>query len=168
MRLRPYRKKDFIYIEKWVCDERTHAFWCANIISYPLNMEEFHAKLEKDEKEWGGCGYTFTDDIGKPIGFLIYSVNETENSGFVTFAIVDEALRGKGYGTQMMKLLLQYAYDITNVSFVKLNVFDSNVRANMCYKKVGFETISISPEAFSFEGEKWGRCLMVANSCIRN
>lgn len=162
MRLRPYRKADFTYIEKWIKDERTHALWCANMLSFPLSSEEFHAKLERDEKDWGGCGYTFTDDTGKPFGFVIYSINEADNAGFVTFAIVDGEERGKGYGTQMMKLLLQYAYMITNVSSVKLNVFDCNQRAKKCYEKVGFETVSVTPEAFSFEGEKWGRCFMVA------
>ena len=162
MRLRPYRKADFTYIEKWIKDKRTHALWCANSLPYPVTAEEFHTKLERDEKDWGSCGYTFADDTGKPVGFLMYSINETENAGFVTFAIVDGEERGKGYGTQMMKLLLQYAYMITNVSSVKLNVFDCNQRAKKCYEKVGFETVSVTPEAFSFEGEKWGKCFMVA------
>ena len=162
MRLRPYRKTDFTYIEKWVKDKRTHALWCANMLSFPLSSEEFHAKLEKDEKDWGGCGYTFTDDTGKPFGFFIYSINEEENSGFVTLAIVNGDVRGKGYGTQMMKMLLRYAYFITNVSSVKLNVFDCNERAKRCYEKAGFDTVNVILEAFSFEEEKWGRCFMVA------
>lgn len=162
MRLRPYRKADFTYIEKWIKNERTHALWCANILPYPTTAQEFHNKLEQDEKAWGGCGYTFTDDRGKPVGFLTYSINERENSGFVTFAIVDNEYRGKGIGTQMMKLLLQYAYMITNVSSVKLNVFDCNERAKKCYEKNGFETVSVTPEAFLFGDEKWGRCFMVA------
>lgn len=162
MRLRPYREADFTYIEKWICDERTHALWCANMLSFPLAAEEFLAKLKQDEKDWGSCGYTMTDDIGKPVGFLIYSINEMENSGFVTFALVDGEERGKGYGTQMMKLLLQYAYTITNVSSVKLNVFDCNQRAKKCYEKVGFEIVSFVPEVFSFGDEKWGRCFMKA------
>ena len=162
MRLRPYRKTDFTYIENWITDERTHALWCANMLSFPLSSEEFHTKLEQNEKDWGSCGFTFTDEAGKPVGFLTYSINEKENSGFVTFAIVDSKERGKGNGTQMMKLLLQYAYMITNVSSVKLNVFDCNQGARKCYEGVGFETVSVTPEAFSYEDEKWGRCFMVA------
>ena len=38
----------------------------------------------------------------------------------------------------MLKLALQYAFDITGVELVQLNVFDENVVAKHCYEKIGF------------------------------
>ena len=162
MRLRPYRAKDFPYLQKWIGDTRTHALWCAGSLPFPLTEESFRAILAEKEMAFGGCGYTFTEDDGQPVGFFFFSVNEKDNSGHTSFIVVDSSLRGKGYGTQMLNHLLKYAFTITNVSKVRLNVFDVNERARKCYEKAGFSEESFTPDALMFEGESWGRYLMVA------
>lgn len=162
MRLRPYRAADFHYIQKWIGDERTHALWCANRLPWPVTLEVFEGMLEDSEREWGGCGYTLTEDSGLPVGFLVYSINDVENSGFASYIVVDSSLRGKGYGTLMLKLLLEYAFSITNVDLLRLNVFNVNERAKRCYEKAGFQKDSFTAEALKYEGEVWGRYLMLA------
>lgn len=166
MRLRPYRTKDFTSIKNWFEDPRTHALWCAGTLPFPLTQENFQTMLAEKEWDFGACGYTFTEDDGKPVGFLMYGVNDNENSGFASFIVVDSSLRGKGYGAQMLNHLLRYAFTITNVSKVRLNVFDVNERAKKCYEKVGFSEESFTPDALMFEGESWGRYLMAATCPI--
>lgn len=164
MRLRPYiHSKDYEYIKKWINDERVHALWCANLISYPMTEEKLLNILEIDATDWSGSSYVATDDNGKPIGFFAYSVNTFNNSGFLKFVILDNELRGKGYGTQLLKLVLRYAFDITGVSSVQLNVFDSNNIAKKCYINVGFSEDNFVPNAFTYKDETWGRCHMVAS-----
>lgn len=163
MRLRPYRKRnDYEYVQKWITDERTHALWCAGKVPYPLSEAGFHKALEENEKEWGDSAYTFTDDSGCPIGFLSYSINEKDNSGFVKFVVIDPEERGKGYGTQMIRKLLQYAYTVTEVSSVRISVFDVNPGAKKCYENAGFTELQYMPEAFSFRDEIWGRYILVS------
>ena len=41
MRLRPYQNKDFDTISQWITDAHSHAFWCANLIPYPLEKKSF-------------------------------------------------------------------------------------------------------------------------------
>ena len=62
----------------------------------------------------------------------------------------------------MVALILKYAFDITGVSEVHLNVFDVNIGARKCYSNAGFIEKSIVKDAFTFENEQWGRCHMVA------
>lgn len=162
MRLRPYKKSDFVYLQKWISDARTHTLWCANRLPFPLTEGNFQEMLETSERDWGSCGYTFTEDSGQPVGFLLYNVNEEENYGFASYIVVDNSLRGKGYGTQMLERLLQYAFLITNVAEVRLNVFDVNERAKRCYEKAGFLEEAFTAGAFKFEEESWGRFLMTA------
>lgn len=162
MRLRPYiPSKDYGYIQKWVNDERIHALWCANIIPYPLTLAEMQAALEKDAQDWGGCAFVATEDDGRQIGFFVLAVNESNNSGFSKYVIVDNDIRGKGYGSRMIELMLKYAFDIAGVSSVQLNVFDTNNSAKRCYAKLGFMEDSITENAFTFKNESWGRCHMV-------
>lgn len=162
MRLRPYNKNDFVYLREWVADARTHALWCAGRLPFPLTEESFQDMLETSEREWGSCGYAFTEDSGQPVGFLLYNINEEENYGFASYIVVDSSLRGKGYGAQMLKLLLHYAFFITNVAEVRLNVFDANEPAKRCYEKAGFSEVAFTPGTFMHEKELWGRLLMRA------
>ena len=46
MRLRPFIPYyDFDEIKNWISDERTHAMWCANLIKYPIEKENFENVL---------------------------------------------------------------------------------------------------------------------------
>lgn len=162
MRLRPYISDyDYEYLEKWIQDERVHALWCANLISYPLSREALTSALEKSAREWRDSAYVATEDDGRPVGFFAYSVNLAENAGFLKFVVVDNELRGQGYGSGMLKLILEYAFHITGVSSVQLNVFDVNEAARRCYSKAGFTERSTAENVFAYKGESWGRCSMV-------
>ena len=162
MRLRPYiNSKDYTEIEKWVDDERIHALWCANLIPYPLTEKNLNACLVKNATDWGDSAYVATEDDGTPIGFFVYSVNVVNNSGFLKFVVLNNELRGKGCGTEMLQLILKYAFEITGVDFVQLNVFDINTSAKRCYEKAGFVEDNCVKDAFSYKDENWGRCHMV-------
>ena len=53
MRLRPYIAcKDFDEIKNWISDERTHAMWCANLISFPIDRDNFEAVINDFAKRF--------------------------------------------------------------------------------------------------------------------
>ena len=153
--------KDYEHLQKWITDERTHALWCANRISYPLNKEELTATLENDARDWGGKAYTMFDEYERPIGFFVYSVNKNDNTGFLKFVVLDNSLRGQGVGSQMLQQISEFAFEQTGVSAMQLNVFDVNLPARKCYEKVGFVEDAMTPNVFVFQNEQWGRCHMV-------
>lgn len=163
MRLRPYfGKLDYDYIAGWVNDERVHRLWCGSLLAYPVTAESLAELLERNAEEWGGHGFIATEDNGTPIGFFCYSVNPSDNSGFLSLVVLDPNLRGRGCGTRMMKLALKYAFDITGVDRVGINVFDVNQGARRCYEKAGFVLQGITEAAYRQGDEEWGRCHMVA------
>lgn len=149
---------DFIHIMNWISDERAHALWCANLLPFPLSRDNLCQYLEEHEDD---RGYVFVDEEDRPVGFFIYVVNEQEKSGFLKFVMVDNRLRGQGYGTEMLRQFLQFVYDNTDVSSVKLSVFDVNAGAGKCYEKAGFTVMENMPDAFFYQDEMWGRCIMV-------
>jgi len=53
--------------------------------------------------------------------------------------IGEDENRSKGYGTEVLKLLLDYGFNYMNLHSIKLTVFDFNERALRCYKKCGFK-----------------------------
>lgn len=162
MRLRPFLQTDFNYIPNWVPDRRTHALWAASKAAYPLTENGLMLLIRQCGQDFGAAAWTCVDDEGVPFGFFLLSINEKNNTAFVAHVLVDPWLRGKGYGTKMMKLLLKYAFEIADVDSVSLSVFDANPAARKCYEKAGFLEVSHTPEAFTFEKEKWGRFLYTA------
>lgn len=175
MHLRPYNKQtDFTYIANWIQDERPHALWCANFLSHPLSEDEFHnylfeqnlffssrdkSEIPCNKNEYDGA-YVYAGEDNQPVGFFIYTVNTQDKSGFLRFIVVDSTLRGKGYGTDMLRHLQRFAYEKTGVSAVRLIVFDVNTAARKCYEKAGFTVAENIPDAFSYQDETWGRCMM--------
>lgn len=162
MRIRPYIKsKDYSYIEEWTDNERSHVLWCANNFPYPMTPETFHAFINRSMEEWTACAFVATDDCGNVIGFFQYSLNLESNEGFLASVIVDAKLRGKGYGIEMMRLALRYAFEMTDAEVVQLNVFTENTVAKSCYEKLGFVERSTVKDAFTFQDELWSRCNMI-------
>lgn len=167
MRLRQYNPTDFSYISQWVDSPRVHALWCANVIPYPVTAENFHALLAENAARFQDSVFIATEDTGEPIGFFSYSVNCPENSGFLKYVILDARHRGKGYGSRMLKLALTYAFQLTAVEYVQINVFDVNLAARSCYARLGFTERHTTPDALAFEGEAWDRLNLVISSPSR-
>lgn len=162
MRIRPYISGlDFEIIRQWISDERTHAMWCANLIPYPLERKAFDATLTDMAVKFGDSPFVATANDGKVIGFFCYSVNLNTNEGILKFVMVDQDLRGQGYGKEMLSLAVRYAFEITKAYAVQLNVFSENTGAKKCYLSVGFSERTNTDRAFSFNEELWGRCNMI-------
>ena len=162
MRLRPFiPSTDFDTIRYWITDERTHAMWCANRFSFPLEQGDFLSVLESHAAKKGDAPFVATTDSGKVVGFFCYSLKIAENEGMLKFVMVDPQCRGKGTAQEMLALAVRYAFEITKADSVQLYVFPENTRAVKCYLRAGFILRSTDEAAFRFRDEYWGRCNMV-------
>ena len=161
MRIRPYINKDFDIISQWITDERAHALWCANLIPYPVEKKGFDDLLLRVEERFGDSPFVATTDDGRVVGFFCFSVNLNTNEGMLKFVVIDDTIRNKGYGYEMITLAVKYAFEIAKAGAVQLNVFPENPGAKRCYQKVGFIERSLTENAFTYKEESWGRCNMV-------
>ena len=156
-----YLNKDFDVISQWIKDERSHALWCANLIPYPLEKKGYDDLLQQVEERFGDSPFVATTDEGKVVGFFCFSVNLSTNEGMLKFVVIDNTIRNMGYGSEMLKLAVRYAFEIAKADAVQLNVFPENERAKKCYLKVGFKERALTENAFRFKDELWERCNMV-------
>ncbi len=162
MRIRPYIEcKDFDEIKNWMTEERAHAMWCANFIHYPMEKDNFAKVMQELAERFGDSPYVATSDKGELIGFFCYSVDVDHDEGMLKFVLNNPQYRGKGYGKEMLRLAVRYAFEITNVQAVHLNVFPENENAKKCYESVGFIERKTDLNAFAYKDESWGRCNMV-------
>lgn len=161
MKIRRYKFDDFESIKDWITDERTHAMWCANRISFPLQIEGFHRFLDDILSKNGDYPFVAVDDSGAVEGFFCYSLNRGTNEGMLKFVMVDPLKRGLGLGKEMIRLAVRYAFDNTDADAVRLMVFSENKRAMRCYESVGFTIRHIDNAVFRYNDEAWSRCNMI-------
>ena len=79
-------------------------------------------------------------DDDKMIGTVsLEDINHINRCATLGIFIGDKDFRGKGYGTEAIKLVLEYGFKYLNLKNVKLDLMEFNERALKCYKKCGFK-----------------------------
>ena len=85
----------------------------------------------------------------------LYIYNWTGRDAFVGLGIGEREFWGKGYGTDVMKVILRYAFTEVNLNRVTLNVFEYNLRAIRSYEKAGFRHEGRIRQVLNKEGRRW-------------
>ena len=79
------------------------------------------------------------DDEGHVVGhFIMRYIHGDRRTLRFGWVIIDDTIRGKGYGHEMLSLGLKYAFEILGVDKVTIGVYVNNERAHRCYLKLGF------------------------------
>ena len=164
LRLRPYKSCDAGTIVSWLKDEVSmRKFSSDRYESFPITADDMNNKYINNN---GDCKesdnfYPFTafDDSGV-VGHLIMRFTDREKKTLrIGFVIVDDNKRGMGYGKQMLKLAIKYAFEIFKASKVTLGVFANNESAYYCYKAAGFKEVPMEEYTYyDILGERW-KCI---------
>ena len=67
--------------------------------------------------------------------------------------IGDKDYQSKGYGTEAIRLLLDYSFRYLNLHSISLSYIQGNERAHKCYLKCGFKDIGRSRERIYMNGK---------------
>lgn len=67
------------------------------------------------------------------------SIDHVNRAATLGVFIGEEDYRDKGYGTEAIRLILEYGFKYLNLYNIKLDVMGFNERAIACYKKCGFK-----------------------------
>ena len=100
-------------------------------------------------------------ESGKIIGNCgIQAVTHTFQRAELGLFIGEEENRNKGYGKEVLSLLLEYCFDTLNLHNVMLKVFSFNEQAIHTYNRVGFKEIGRRREAYYAKGRFWDEVYM--------
>ena len=151
MTLRPFTISDAPIILSWIKDKAAFRKWSADRYPvFPPKPEDMVAQYESDVI----FPFTAIDDEGKAVGHIMLRyLNSSKTVIRLGFVIVDDNLRGKGYGKQMLQLAIQIAQQEFGAKKITLGVFDNNPSAFHCYESVGFKVIGA--DCYTIDGEEW-------------
>ncbi len=149
--LSPIDSEDYETYAKWMNDFDTAKF----ITQYTSLINA------KNEKEYldsiASEKYNFAivlKENNKLIGNIsLMDYDQLNQRAELGIFIGDSEDRHKGYGTESIKLLLDYAFNYLNLNNIFLKVYDLNKNAINAYKKIGFKLIGKRHECFYFDGK---------------
>jgi RimJ/RimL family protein N-acetyltransferase len=120
--------------------------------------------MEEEVGELSPGNYMFsirTLAENKLIGELALDVvNWSGGDAFVGLGIGETEYWGRGYGTDVMNVLLRFAFTEVNLRRVTLNVFEYNPRAIRSYEKAGFRHEGRMRQVLNKEGKRWDMVFM--------
>lgn len=138
---------DYVYLSPMnVGDAELYTKWLNDkAVSGNLGNYSKSISLSGEQKtleEMSGKGYNFAmvrkgDDtlIGN---ISLMDADFTNRIATVGLFIGDAENRGKGYGAEALRLILDYGFNTLNLHNIMLTVHSDNAPAVACYKKVGF------------------------------
>ena len=155
LRLRPFRTPDAKEIITWTKEPKEFYKWSAGILGdFPVSEKRLLEAVSGREANTKYFPLTAFDENGLAGFFTIRTPGEDDRKVRFGYVIVNPSMRGKGYGKEMLRLGLKFAFDVYGAEEVSLGVFDNNMPAYYCYKSVGFEENGKSEE-YTLAGEKW-------------
>jgi len=92
----------------------------------------------------------------KLIGFIAFDgIDWQHGDTYIGIGIGHPAYRGKGYGTDALRVMLRYGFQELNLYRVQLNVFSYNERAIKSYLKAGFSVEGRQRGMLRRDGQRW-------------
>ncbi|MFN8419314.1 MAG: GNAT family protein [Anaerolineae bacterium] len=121
-------------------------------------QEDDKRARERAENNYGFRIRTVADD--KLIGFGDLHVEWSLQLCWLGIGIGDPEYWGKGYGSEAVTLMVNYAFRELNLFKVCLGVFEYNTRAYAAYLKVGFVEEGRQRQQLLRDSRRWDMILM--------
>ena len=118
--------------------------------------------LENAEKNTDKRTFNIVNlEDNKLIGTIgLEHIHWVERSAVLGIFIGDKDFRSKGYGTEAIKLLLEYGFKYLNLHSIRLDLLSVNERAHKCYLKCGFKDTGASREEIFINGKYYDKLHM--------
>jgi RimJ/RimL family protein N-acetyltransferase len=123
-----------------------------------LSAKRIKESITKELEKENPNGFFFTIrtlENDHLIGFVdLMDINWNHGDCWVGIGLGASDYWGKGYGTDAMKVILNYAFSELNLHRVTLGVFSYNKRAIRSYEKAGFNFEGIERSAIQRDGSR--------------
>jgi RimJ/RimL family protein N-acetyltransferase len=128
----------------------------------PYSAEAFTERFNPGRESPNGLLFhlrTLEDE--RLIGFVaIHSIEWNNQAGLLSIGIGDAEYRGRGYGSDALRLALRYAFDELNLYRVGLDVIAGNAAAVRAYERAGFRREGAARGAVLRDGQRQDRLFM--------
>ena len=148
--LSPVNPDDYEIYTKWLNDENITKYLTIHNSYVSINGEkDFLNNAYKNE-----FVYAIVKNDDTLLGNIgLHDLDYKNGTATLGIFIGDDNNLGKGYGSEAIKLLLDFAFGELRFHSIMLTVYDFNERAQKAYKKCGFKEFGRRHEALYRNGE---------------
>ncbi len=122
---------------EWLNDFETTDYIGRSHIIFSLDMEKKYIEENMDKDYRFAIVEIETDKLLGTVS--LEKINNISRTATLGVFIGDRTGRNQGYGTESLKLILDYGFNYLNLNNIKLDVISFNERAIRCYEKCGFK-----------------------------
>jgi RimJ/RimL family protein N-acetyltransferase len=152
--LGPLRRDLVPLYQKWLNDfEITRSLW---VQFRPMTPEGAEGRYEAMRKNARTVCFTVYERASmRPMGSAaLEDIDPVHRTAHFSISIGEKDYWGKGYGTEVTRLMLDYGFSGLGLHNILLTVFSFNERGIRAYKRAGFREIS-RREALRLVGETY-------------
>ena len=162
--LGPFRVEDVAHLERWYNDYEVMRNW--GWLPGPRTAAELRRYFEPDgffRQPENAAFAVYEIASWLLVGFAgLLQIDHIDRTAEFFVMIGDRQNRGKGYGTEATRLVLDHAFVALGLSNVILHVFVSNPAGIRAYEKAGFRRIGVRRKSKLMGGRLWDTLLMDA------
>lgn len=164
LQLRKFEEADFDRLISWIPNARFLWQWAGPTFTFPLDKAQLHEYMEGTAWQ-PPHKYIFTAVLvpeNCAIGHVeIANINYQKQTAVLCRVLIGAPqMRGKSYGTEMVRQALAFAFQEIGLRLLILGVYDFNHGAIRCYEKLGFKRAVLREKARRFEDEYWNLLVM--------
>ena len=144
VRVRAYERSDLDSLMTWVNDEEVTRQLGAGPLSYPVSRaleEQFLERATNSALDPSNKTFAIEATRRRPVHRRNRSrrpsIGWIDNAG-IGIVIGDKAFRGRGYGTDAMRVIMRMGFDKMNLHRLWLRVYDFNAARHSMLRKMRF------------------------------
>ncbi len=158
--LGPHRRDLLPLYQRWIND--FHTMRTIGLAPRPMTLEEETAWHERVTTAAGEIPFTIYERaVWRPVGTTaLHNVDYRNRSATFGIMIGEPECRGRGYGTETARLMLDYAFIALGLHTVMLTVFEYNLVGRRAYGKAGFREFGRRRQCRMMGGKLWDEIYM--------
>ena len=152
--LREYQSEDFASIRSWVNDAQVTRYLSTRFWAPQTTVDTQGFLSRMVQSSHNAFNYVIADaQYGRYIGQLdMFRVDWRLRQGEIGMVIAGAEDRGRGYGTEALELLAEFAFNSLGLERIELEVHMENAAALRCYQKAGFTLEGVKRHAYYNDG----------------
>lgn len=156
--LSPRNVEDVEVFTKWMNDFHVTDYTGRSHQTVTLQDEKEYLEKSSNDKNVFAIIDMEKDQLIGSIG--LHQVDNINRTATLGIFIGDDEYRSKGYGTEAIKLILDFGFNYLNLNNIDLALMEFNERALKCYKKCGFKEIGRRRKCKFINGKYYDSILM--------
>ncbi|MCP8615404.1 GNAT family N-acetyltransferase [Salirhabdus salicampi] len=151
--LRPFEEDDIDYFfDNALWDREIRKLTGTQTVFSRISVQKFIERVAMDDSRIDLI--ISTRETNELIGDLaLTEIDHINRNAQIRVGIFQKEYRGKGYGTDALSLILEYAFDILHLHRIGLSVYPFNPRGIKSYEKLGFKQEGIIRDELFYNGE---------------